>query len=72
MAASAFSAAEVEGSVPARFARVVAARGDALAIVADDQHLTYRELDRRSDALAATAPQTSAVSYCTSAGGTGQ
>ena len=53
MAATAFSAAEVEGSVPARFARVVAARGDALAIVADDQRLTYRELDRRSDALAA-------------------
>ncbi|HEU5192320.1 MAG TPA: AMP-binding protein [Methylomirabilota bacterium] len=50
--AGAFSASEVEGSVPARFARVAAARGDALAIVGDDRRLTYRELDRRSDAVA--------------------
>lgn len=53
MAASAFPADEVEGSVPARFARVAAARGDALAIAGDRGRLTYRELDRRSDALAA-------------------
>lgn len=51
--AGAFPASEVEGSVPARFARVAAARGDALAIVAGGERLTYRELDRRSDALAA-------------------
>ena len=50
---SAFPAAEVEGSVPARFARVAASRGDALAIVAEGDRLTYGELDRRSDALAA-------------------
>jgi amino acid adenylation domain-containing protein len=49
----AFPAAEVEGSVPARFARVAAARGDALAIVTEGERLTYRELDRRSDVLAA-------------------
>ncbi len=49
---SAFPAAEVEGSVPARFARVAASRGDALAIVAEGERLTYRELDRRSNALA--------------------
>lgn len=49
----AFTAEEVEGSVPARFARVAAARGDALAIVTASERLTYRELDRRSDALAA-------------------
>jgi len=50
--AGAFPASEVEGSVPARFARVAAARGDALAIVGHDRRLTYRELDRRSDAVA--------------------
>ena len=50
--AAAFPASDVEGSVPARFARVAAARGDALAIVSDGRRLTYRELDRRSDAVA--------------------
>src|SRR5262245_64686534 len=50
--AGAFPASEVEGSVPARFARVAAARGDALAIVGDGRRLTYRELDRLSDAVA--------------------
>ena len=49
----AFPADEVEGSVPARFARVAAARGDAPAIVDGDQRLSYGELDRRSDAVAA-------------------
>ena len=50
---SAFPADEVEGSVTTRFARVAAARGDALAIVGDGQRLSYREFDRRSGALAA-------------------
>jgi amino acid adenylation domain-containing protein len=49
----AFPAGDVEGSVPARFARLAAARGDALAIVTERERLTYRALDRRSDALAA-------------------
>ncbi|HKZ08709.1 MAG TPA: AMP-binding protein [Methylomirabilota bacterium] len=47
-----FSAGEVEGSVPARFARVAADRADALAIVTERERLSYRALDRRSDALA--------------------
>jgi amino acid adenylation domain-containing protein len=53
MAATAFPADDVEGSVPARFARIAAARGDALAIVSEVGRLTYRELDRRSHVLAA-------------------
>ena len=53
-----FPAAEVEGSVPARFARVAASRADALAIVAEGERLTYGELARRSDALAAAIADT--------------
>ena len=48
-----FPPGDVEGSVPARFARVAADRGDALAIVTEHERLTYRALDRRTDALAA-------------------
>jgi amino acid adenylation domain-containing protein len=48
-----FTASDVEASVPARFARVAAARAGALAIVTERERLTYAELDRRSDALAA-------------------
>ena len=48
-----FTAGEVEGSVPARFARVAAARAGALAIVTEGERLTYAQLDRRSDTLAA-------------------
>ncbi|HEU4439049.1 MAG TPA: AMP-binding protein, partial [Methylomirabilota bacterium] len=50
-----FSAAEVEGSLPARFARVAAARAGALALAQAQGpvRLTYEDVDRRSDALAA-------------------
>ena len=48
-----FAPEEVEGSLPARFARVVAARPAALAVVHEDERLTYEEVDRRSGALAA-------------------
>lgn len=48
-----FSAGEVEGSVPSRFARVAVARAGALAVVTERERLTYGQLDRRSDALAA-------------------
>ena len=48
-----FTAGEVEGSVPARFARVAGARAGALAIVTEGERLTYAQLDRRSDTLAA-------------------
>jgi amino acid adenylation domain-containing protein len=48
-----FSPEEVERSVPARFARVVAVRAGALAVVHEGEQLTYEEVDRRSDVLAA-------------------
>ena len=48
-----FPAEEVEGSLPGRFARVAAARPRALAVARGPVRLTYEEVDRRSDALAA-------------------
>ncbi|MDB5328182.1 MAG: hypothetical protein JWM57_3751, partial [Phycisphaerales bacterium] len=47
-----FDRAELDGSVPARFARVVAALPDALAICDSNVSWTYRMLDERSDQLA--------------------
>ena len=48
-----FPAEEIEDSLPARFARVVATRSSALAISHGSVRLTYAEVDHRSDALAA-------------------
>jgi non-ribosomal peptide synthetase component F len=56
-----FSAAEVEGSLPARFARVAAARAEALALVHGPVRPTYTEIDRRSDAIAAPMARRAAV-----------
>ncbi|BCB77235.1 hypothetical protein Pflav_036450 [Phytohabitans flavus] len=41
-----------EESLPALFARQVAARPDAVAVVDGDRHLTYRELDARAGEIA--------------------
>ncbi|GLF99156.1 non-ribosomal peptide synthetase [Streptomyces yaizuensis] len=41
------------GTIPALFARQVPAAPDAIAVVCGDTSLTYRELDRRSDRVAA-------------------
>lgn len=46
-----FTHAEIEQSIPARFARQVASHGDRLA-VSGREPLTYRELDHASTALA--------------------
>src|SRR4051812_27308260 len=48
-----FTAQDIEGSIPTRFARIAAARPDAIAVAIDDRALTYRELDRQSDRIAA-------------------
>jgi amino acid adenylation domain-containing protein len=47
-----FAREEVARSIPERFARIVAAAPDALAIAAGAERLTYAELDRQSDAMA--------------------
>ncbi|HZP38450.1 MAG TPA: AMP-binding protein [Methylomirabilota bacterium] len=44
---------DVEGTLHGRFARVAALRGAASAVVHGSVRLTYEELDRRSDTLAA-------------------
>jgi amino acid adenylation domain-containing protein len=49
----AFPAEDVEGSLSGRFARVAAIRASALAVARGSVRLTYEEIDRRSDALAA-------------------
>lgn len=49
----AFPPEDVEGSLSGRFARVSATRASALAIGQGSVRLTYEEVDRRSDALAA-------------------
>ncbi|MGN9906763.1 amino acid adenylation domain-containing protein [Phytohabitans sp. LJ34] len=41
-----------EESLPALFARQVAARPEAVAVVDGDRHLTYRELDARAEEIA--------------------
>ena len=41
-----------EESLPALFARQVAARPDAVAVVDGDRHVTYRELDARAEEIA--------------------
>ncbi|HEX7786456.1 MAG TPA: AMP-binding protein, partial [Methylomirabilota bacterium] len=56
-----FSAEEVEGSLPVRFARVAEARAGALAIAQGAVRLTYEEIDRRTDALAAAIGRRAAV-----------
>ncbi|TMG86549.1 MAG: amino acid adenylation domain-containing protein, partial [Betaproteobacteria bacterium] len=48
-----FAREEIERSLPERFAKVVAARSSFLAIAAGEDRLTYAELSRRADALAA-------------------
>ena len=48
-----FPPEDVEGSLHGRFARVAAIRASALAIAQGSVRLTYEEVDRRSDALAA-------------------
>jgi non-ribosomal peptide synthetase component F len=48
-----FPPEDVEGSLHGRFARVAATRASALAIAQGSVRLTYEEVDRRSDALAA-------------------
>jgi len=48
-----FTQADVDGSIPARFARVAASAPTRLAIVAGAERLTYGELDQRSSRLAA-------------------
>ncbi|HEY4092529.1 MAG TPA: amino acid adenylation domain-containing protein [Luteibacter sp.] len=45
--------ASLDLTVPARFARVVAAWPERLAVASDDLSLTYAQLDARSDAVAA-------------------
>ncbi len=42
------------GSIPGRFARIVAARPEAMAVWTHRQRLTYAALDRASDAVAAS------------------
>jgi amino acid adenylation domain-containing protein len=56
-----FSAEEVEGSLPARFARVASVRAGALALAQGPVRLTYAEADRRSDALAVAIGRRAAV-----------
>ena len=48
-----FTQADVDGSIPVRFARVAAADPARLAVLAGSERLTYGELDRRSSHLAA-------------------
>jgi amino acid adenylation domain-containing protein len=48
-----FPLADVEGSLPARFERIVKAHASAPALVLGPRWLTYEEVDRRSDRLAA-------------------
>jgi amino acid adenylation domain-containing protein len=48
-----FTSDAIEGSVPDRFAKIAATRPSALAVAAGNERLTYRELDGRSDGLAA-------------------
>ena len=49
----AFPPEQVEGSLPGRFTHVAALRGTAPAVAMGSLRLTYEELDRRSDTLAA-------------------
>jgi len=49
-----FDHEEVERSIPERFARVAETRPAAVAIASGSERVTYRELARRSDALAVT------------------
>ena len=48
-----FAREEIERSIVERFTRVAKIRGAAPAVRVGEEHLTYTELDRRSDALAA-------------------
>jgi amino acid adenylation domain-containing protein len=50
----AFTIEDTEDSIPARFGRVARAFPQRTAIAVDDQRVTYRALDRRSDRLAST------------------
>jgi amino acid adenylation domain-containing protein len=56
-----FAAEEVEGSLPARLARVALARAGALALAQGSVRLTYEQVDRRSDAIAAAIARAAAV-----------
>ena len=47
-----FEAADVEGSIPARFAAQVARHADRLALAGVDGRFTYAELDRATDGIA--------------------
>src|SRR5215472_2653894 len=46
------SAAEVEESIPKRFARIVARHANKVAVRTNSTEWTYAELDQRSNALA--------------------
>ena len=46
------SLAEVEESIPKRFARIVARRANRMAVSTNGTEWTYTELDQRSNALA--------------------
>jgi acyl-coenzyme A synthetase/AMP-(fatty) acid ligase len=47
-----FDKSEVEGSIPQRFSKQLALRGNAIAVREQDRFLTYRELDALSNQVA--------------------